>query len=597
MESGLAKLLASFAQWLDRLFGWDRLPRPLGLLTLYGIRLRLRARNLYDTGSTNPAKEPIEPRQDLTSRTLDGSWNDLTQPAMGSKGSRFGRNVPVERTYPEEESSLLDPNPRLVSRELLTRDSFIPATTLNVLAAAWLQFEVHDWFSHGKNETDNPWELSLDPNDAWPERPMRIQRTRRDPNWRDEEGPPTFVTADSHWWDGSQIYGSDEAFAANIRAFERGKLRLDQDGLLPRDLEEGVDLSGVAGNWWMGLALLHTLFTLEHNAICDRLATEFSMWSDEQLYHRARLINAALMAKIHTVEWTPAIIAHPTTRHAMNANWWGLVGERVTKRFGRLGASDVISGVPGSSTNHHGVPYSLTEEFVAVYRMHPLLPDDFTFRSCKSSEVIQKHPFPELGALQTRTRLEELTVANALYSFGVAHPGAITLHNYPRFLQHFERPDGTILDLAATDVLRNRERGVPRYNDFRRWFHLKPVETFDQLTGNASWAREMREVYDNDLSRVDLMIGLYAERLPKGFGFSDTAFRVFSLMAPRRLKSDRFFTTDYTPDVYTRMGIEWINDTTMSDIILRHYPQLRPSLLGVDNAFSPWNTVGGSAPT
>jgi hypothetical protein len=229
--------------------------------------------------------------------------------------------------------------------------------------------------------------------------------------------------------------------------------------------------------------------------------------------------------------------------------------------------------------------------------MHPLLPDDFTFRSSKSGEVMQEHSFPELGALQARTRLEELTVANAFYSLGVAHPGAITLHNYPRFLQHFERPDGTILDLAATDVLRNRERGVPRYNDFRRLFHLKPAETFDELTGNASWASEMRQVYDNDLSRVDLMVGLYAERLPRGFGFSDTAFRVFSLMAPRRLKSDRFFTSDYTPDVYTKMGIEWINDTTMADIILRHYPQLKPGLQGVDNAFSPWNTISGGAGT
>lgn len=597
MESGLAKLVASFAQGLDRRFGWDRLPRPLGLLTLYGIRMRLRARNLHDTGIAHLPNESIEPPQNLVSRTLDGSWNDLTQPAMGSIGSRFGRNVPVERTYPEEESSLLDPNPRLVSRELLTRDTFIPASTLNVLAAAWLQFEVHDWFSHGKSETENPWELPLEPDDSWPERPMRIQRTRTDPTWKESDGPPTFVTADSHWWDGSQIYGSDETFAAKIRSGERGKLRVDEGGLLPKDLEEGIDLSGVAGNWWVGLALLHTLFTLEHNAICDRLATKFSMWSDEQIYHRARLINAALMAKIHTVEWTPAIIAHPTTRHAMNANWWGLVGERVTKRFGRLGSSDVISGVPGSSTNHHGVPYSLTEEFVAVYRMHPLLPDDFTFRSSKSGEVMQEHSFPELGALQARTRLEELTVANAFYSLGVAHPGAITLHNYPRFLQHFERPDGTILDLAATDVLRNRERGVSRYNDFRRLFHLKPAETFDELTGNASWASEMRQVYDNDLSRVDLMVGLYAERLPRGFGFSDTAFRVFSLMAPRRLKSDRFFTSDYTPDVYTKMGIEWINDTTMADIILRHYPQLKPGLQGVDNAFSPWNTISGGAGT
>ena len=77
---------------------------------------------------------------------------------------------------------------------------------------------------------------------------------------------------------------------------------------------------------------------------------------------------------------TPAIIAHPTTKLAMNANWWGLVGERVTRRFGRIGGRGAERH-PGLATNHHGAPYSLTEEFVAVYRMHPLLPDDFTFRS------------------------------------------------------------------------------------------------------------------------------------------------------------------------------------------------------------------------
>ncbi len=102
----------------------------------------------------------------------------------------------------------------------------------------------------------------------------------------------------------------------------------------------------------------------------------------------------------------------------------------------------MLGGIPGSATNHHGVPYSLTEEFVAVYRMHPLLPDDFTFRSVATTSVLEERTFPELGALHVRERLDELGMPNALYSFGVAHPGAITLHNYPRFLQHLTRPDG-----------------------------------------------------------------------------------------------------------------------------------------------------------
>ena len=190
-----------------------------------------------------------------------------------------------------------------------------------------------------------------------------------------------------------------------------------------------------------------------------------------------------------------------------------------------------------------------------------------------------------------REQLTEMSMTDLLYSFGTLHPGAITLHNFPKFLQHFDRPDGSLIDLAAIDIVRTRERGVPRYNQFRRLFRLKPAETFEQMTDNPVWAEELRTIY-GDVERVDHMIGMYAEPKPKGFGFSETAFRVFILMASRRLKSDRFFTSDYTPDVYTPEGIEWIEGSTMSDVIRRHHPELSPALEGVGNAFAPWKKVG-----
>jgi Animal haem peroxidase len=584
----IGSLWGRSAEALDRRFGWDRVPKPLGVLMLVGLRSRLRQRNLHDTNTGAPVEAPpTEGDRHLTARMFDGTWNDLDEPRMGAMGARFGRNVPLQHTFPEELPAVLDPSPREVSRRLLTRETFAPATTLNVLAAAWLQFEVHDWFSHGQNELENPWTVTLEEDDTWPDKPMRIQRTRRDPTSdADPSTPPTFVTADSHWWDGSQIYGSDPRFAAALRANEDGKLRLDEEGLLPADLEKHVDLNGVAANFWIGLGVLHTLFTAEHNAICDRLKSENPGWTDDRLYDTARLINAALMAKIHTVEWTPGIIAHPTTQYAMRANWWGILGRKLGKRS----SNEVLGGIPGSSTNHHGVPYSLTEEFVAVYRMHPLLPDDYTFRSIENDEVLQERTFRELGALDTRKRLQEMGMPSALYSLGVAHPGAIELHNYPRFLQELLRPDGTTRDLAATDVVRVRERGVPRYTEFRRLLGLKPPRTFEEMTRNAAWADELRRVY-GDPDRVDTMVGLYAEPKPKGFGFSDTAFRIFILMASRRLKSDRFFTRDFTPRVYTQAGLDWIDQNTFKTVLLRHYPALEPALRGVENGFAPWRRV------
>jgi hypothetical protein len=591
--SPFTSLLDGLAETLDRRIGWDRLPGLLALPTLVGLRNRLRERNLFDTGRSRLDRPEIDADASyLTARTLDGSFNDLNDPLMGALGARFGRNVPLRYTYAEPTDALLQPNPRLVSRELLTREEFQPATTLNLLAGAWIQFEVHDWFSHGKGEEENPWKLELADDDPWPQRPMEILRTRADPS-ADPSGPATFVTDDTHWWDGSQIYGRDPAFAQAIRSGEHGKLRIDEQGLPPQELEAHIDLTGVGGNFWVGLALLHTLFMREHNAICDHLHARYPDLSEQDLYDKARLVNAALMAKIHTVDWTPAVIGHPTTVTALRANWWGLVGEGVAKRFGRITSNEVIRGIPGSPTNHHGVPYALTEEFVAVYRMHPLIPDVFSFRSLADDRELASLTLPDLGALHVRKRLTEHSMTDLLYSFGTSHPGAISLHNYPKFLQHFDRPDGSLIDLAAIDVLRTRERGVPRYNQFRRLFRLKPASSFEELTGgDLATAEELRRVY-GDVERVDHMIGMYAEPKPKGFGFSDTAFRVFILMASRRLKSDRFFTRDYRPEVYTRAGIDWVENNSMRSVLLRQYPELEPALAGVENPFAPWRRASG----
>jgi Animal haem peroxidase len=61
------------------------------------------------------------------------------------------------------------------------------------------------------------------------------------------------------------------------------------------------------------------------------------------------------------------------------------------------------------------------------------------------------------------------------------------------------------------------------------------------------------------------------------------------VMASRRLNSDRFLTEDFKPEVYTQVGMDWIRDNTMITVLLRHYPQLRSALRGVDNAFTPWS--------
>jgi hypothetical protein len=588
-----SRLYMRLTEAIDKTIGWANLPLPGQLATLAGIRMRMREKNLYDTGTAPSNGQPVPGPSDdrrLVARTADGSYNDLDQPAMGMAGSRFGRNVPIDLTYPESEPAMLTPNPRTVSLELLTRREFQPATTLNVLAAAWLQFMIRDWFSHGKNQTENPWKIPLAKDDPWPEHPMTILRTDLDPTRPpgNDGFPPTFANTETHWWDGSQLYGSDPNFQKFVRSGTDGKLVIDPDGLIALHPDAPVQPSNVAG-WWLGLAVLQTLFTLEHNAICDHLKATYPAWSDDDLFDHARLVTSALLAKIHTVEWTPAILGHPALQIAMRANWWGLQNERLWNLFGRFSQNEVISGIPGSPKDHFGVPYSLTEEFVAVYRMHPLIPDDWSLRSASNNASLADKSFPDLTGAHAMEVLTQYGMRDLLYSFGTINPGAIVLHNYPRHMQHFLRPDGFLQDLAATDILRTRERGVPRYNAFRTLMHRPPVTRFEDLTENRDWAEEIRRVYDNDIDRVDLVVGLYGEPRPKGFGFSDTAFRVFTVMASRRLNSDRFFTTDFTPQVYSEAGMAWLQQNSMLTVLQRHYPALLPALRGVTNAFAPWN--------
>ena len=586
------KLFDSAASLLDRKFGWHKLPRPLGLAVLVGLRNILRRENLHDTTREPAVDPPPVPAPDaryLIARTPDGTYNDLDDPAMGMAGSRFGRNVPIERTWPEPEPEILQPSPRTISRELLTRDPFQPATTVNALAAAWLQFMIRDWFQHGKSPTENPWQIDVPDDDSWQgERPMKIMRTPSDPTrpLGAEATPPTYVNEETHWWDASQIYGASEEAQARVRSGTDGKLVI-VDGRPPLPSEQEHNPAFVPG-FWLGLFMMATVFMLEHNAICDRLRAAYPNWSDDELFDRARLVNAALIAKIHTVEWTPAVISHPTTVTGLRANWWGLAGERFKRSFGRLGDSEVLSGIAGAETAHYGVPYALTEEFVAVYRMHPLIPDDWSFRASAGDALIEELTFRDIAGPKALDVLDRIELGDLFYSFGTQHPGMVTLHNYPRFLQEFERPDGQLMDLAALDILRSRELGVPRYNEFRRLLHLEPAASFEELTENGDWAEQLRRIYDGDIERVDLSVGMYAEPLPKGFAFSDTAFRIFVLMASRRLNSDRFFTRDYRPEVYSPEGLDWVEDNSMMTVMLRHYPQLRPAMRGLDNAFAPW---------
>jgi hypothetical protein len=661
LGEALGAVLTRLMDWLTNLVGrkfgyrakiwtnWYRRPWVVAVLILAYVREQLNAKNLK---STYPAGELVAfqkanlpvPQGVEQFRTADGSWNNLKDPKEGAAGTRFLSNVRLSTIQPETLRKLLTPDPRKVSLELLARpdgDDGQPEVTtvqfLNLLAASWIQFMNHDWVSHGDVAPNDFITVTLRKDDPararYLQNELKISTTQPDPTRRGPEEPAatSFINEVTHWWDGSQIYGSDQATQNRLRSFDMGKMEFGDDGLLPvvlvpevvepdakaaepdtnaaepdtnaaepdtKAAEPGtkVEDAGFMRNWWVGLTMLHTLFVREHNAICDMLHEAYPSWDDNRLFNVARLINAALMAKIHSVEWTPAILPNQTLETGLNSNWYGLLTYKLRKGKARKTLSDVnirnpeLGGIVGNPINRHHCAFGLSEEFVEVYRLHSLLPETLQLRR-RGQNGVTHVPFPATRQHGSVEITKKYAMSDLFYSFGNQQPGALVLNNFPRFMQELSVAGKSFLDMGTVDIVRARERGVPRYNDFRRQLGLNPINSFDDITDCPNLRKKLKSVYKNNVEDLDLLIGTLAEgHRPTGFGFGETVFQIFIVSASRRLQADRFYTDDYNEDIYTPEGLRWIDRTDLKTVILRHYPELADTgLANIKNAFEPWD--------
>lgn len=698
-------------------------------------------------------------------RTLTGICNDIFNPKMGASGTEFARNVQFEATYPRlmktelarnrhsdnkngNRLGLLKPDPQLISRKLFTRDEstenhqctsqdgkdlpanaecdYLQAPFFNVLAAYWIQFMTHDWFSHtteGHNERKlvpvgctsaearqlgcreaDRMEPSLFAQTAAPGEFSHAGKTYLN------RAPKTTSNQVTAWWDASQIYGHDELSQKRVRrdANDAAKLGLPNNYLpLLAPCENpnapdcvtkiqwlGQESVAFPSNWSIGLSFYHNLFAREHNYFVDYFRNQqsatpdrdsglrnpktpqqmiaFKDVTDEELFQIARLVVSAEIAKIHTIEWTTQLLYDEPLFQGMNSNWYGLfnleeskvstalrgivnqdknVFSRVSARLASafsdsddtdknatlysIAASGTgifglgnrrMEGIPffksdkwsltsnadiNGGVNHFGSPFNFPEEFPSVYRLHPLLPDLIEYRKLENpNQIVSKVPIINTARGKATNEMHSRGLGNWALSMGRQRLGLLHLRNHPRFLQNLEMPhlvdspSGKI-DVVALDIIRDRERGVPRFNEFRRQIGLRTLTSFDdfvdqRLPADSSWrkhqedsVKRMREVYGthicdagkiisvvqtgangnpindchgrpdksvvDNIEDVDNVVGWLAEYTrPHGFAISETQFHVFIINASRRLFSDRFFTSSFRPEFYSTIGYDWL---------------------------------------
>ncbi|CAI6098993.1 unnamed protein product, partial [Clonostachys chloroleuca] len=185
----------------------------------------------------------------------------------------------------------------------------------------------------------------------------------------------------------------------------------------------------------------------------------------------------------------------------------------------------IISGIPGSSIDYNRIPFSLTEEFISVYRIYFLIPEDLTF---KNIQILLK---------------SGISFADLFYSFGINYPGAIINNNYPNFLYNLYTPDSLYRDIGTVDIIYNYKYSIPRYCTFRRILYIIAPKTLEELTGsNKELAKQLSEVYNGDIKLVNILVESYSKPLIPGFGFSKTVFYIFIIIVLQHLKSNRFIT-------------------------------------------------------
>jgi len=182
----------------------------------------------------------------------------------------------------------------------------------------------------------------------------------------------------------------------------------------------------------------------------------------------------------------------------MKTNWDGILKAWFNMSFPK-GVLSKMGEKPGKKANNQGTPFSLTEEFAAVYRLHSLSPPGLILDNGKEREFVR---LEDLVGDQGREEMRKTAQRpKEMMKSVLSWPcGSLTPHNYPNAYRNVSPTDdegrnlpiSENIDLAALDLFRDRERGILKFNEFRRQLYLKPYKTWMELTGyNEVEARKL----------------------------------------------------------------------------------------------------------
>ena len=493
-------------------------------------------------------------------RNIDGTQNNLDQPTWGAAGSQLKRMA--VSAYGDGISSLAGadwPNPRLLSNQLMDQLISQPNDRgLSSFVWQWGQFVDHDidLTPDNKPAGGNPGEAADVPvpqGDPWfdPLNTGQVTLAFFRSVFDGETGldrPREQITMITAWIDGSQVYGSDDDRALWLRTGEGGKLKEGEPGYLPwndgtqANAPDNSTLLMVGGdvraNEQVGLLSLHVLFFREHNRLAAQLQAAHSDWTDEEIYQRARKIVGATLQAITFNEFLPALLGpyapgpyggyDPTVDPSILNEF-----SAALYRFGHsMVAGELLRLQEDGSPVPEG-PLALREAFFDPIRV-----------------MLEGGIDPILRGLAAQ-RMEEVDC-----------PMVEDLRNFL-----FGPPGAGGLDLAALNMQRGRDHGLPDYNTIREAFGLTRLSSFQEITSEPNLAQNLENAY-GDPNKVDVWAGSLAEDHLPGSSLGELLSVAIAYQFGALRDGDRFW---YENDgAFTAQEVQGISQTRLSDIIRRN---------------------------
>ncbi|XP_030762974.1 peroxidasin homolog isoform X2 [Sitophilus oryzae] len=372
--------------------------------------------------------------------------------------------------------------------------------------------------------------------------------------------------------DASTVYGSDVSTSDSLRTFRHGKLFYGRPQsefpLNPPDppgrevcregavSEECLQSGDGRVNENIALVAMHTIFVRYHNKIATILARINPHWSDERIYQETRKIIYSIIQHITYKEYLPIVVG-PDVMELFELR---LLKEGYYKNFDKR-INPTVSNAFSTAAFRFG--HSLVQNsFIRTDNHHRSLPNNVTLHE----EFLNFHNIWSPGSLD-RLLLGLSNQPSQKRDEFIAEELTNHLFQFNSFFG---------MDLAALNIQRGRDHGIPPYTYWRKPCGLSPIKTWEDLDGiiSVSTVVRLRTLYLH-VDDVDLFTGGLAERPLKGAVTGPTFACIIAQQFSVLRKGDRFwyengdmessFTIDQLNEI-RKVSLAQVLCQTMTDI-------------------------------